>query len=167
MQKNGCWKQDQNQEIGAYGAFTVRAVNLWILMAEIHTSISLSAAGRFLGFFVSATLMKLWNVCDLWRVTRQGHQSWTSMCHELKQLELSWPFVFVFESGRFEATFWHDEEGTHRVQVEHWGLQLSKFNGCDAHCPDITLLVVSSLTFHCCYFRCHPDTKTEDAHVTL
>ena len=36
-----------------------------------------------------------------------------------KVMEVCRPFSFLFENGRFETTFGHEEKGSHRVQIEH------------------------------------------------
>ena len=58
------------------------------------------------------------------------------------------PLVLVLERGRLEARLGHEEERPHRVKVEHGRLQLGKFDGCDAHRPDVALLVIAALPLH-------------------
>ena len=56
---------------------------------------------------------------------------------------------------------WYDsiqgQRSLHWVQVKHGRLQLCQLDGRDAHSPDVTQLVISSLLLHSCHLRGHPE----------
>lgn len=44
-----------------------------------------------------------------------------------ERMECGRPFVFFLERWRFEAAFGHEEEGSHRMEVEHGRLKFGEF----------------------------------------
>lgn len=80
-----------------------------------------------------------------------------------ERMECRRPLVLLFERGRLVATLRHEEERTHRMQIEHGWLQLGQLYGRDAARPDITELIVATLALHRSHFRCHPIRCSDEA----
>lgn len=54
----------------------------------------------------------------------------------------------------------------HWVKVKHRRLQFGKLNGSDSNGPDVTLLIISALSFNGSHFRSHPKTTTMHKEYT-
>lgn len=86
------------------------------------------------------------------KLVRGGTFLWVLGERDLDEVvERRAPLVPVLERGRFEARLGHEEEGAHRVKVEHGRLELGQLDGRDAAGPNVAELVVASLPLH----RCH------------
>lgn len=67
--------------------------------------------------------------------------------------------VFSVLVNDFDASFW-----PHGVKVKHRWLKLCQLYASDAHCPDITQMVISTLLFHCSHLRGHPNKIKKHFH---
>lgn len=58
------------------------------------------------------------------------------------------PFIFIFEGRWFEATFRHQKQGPHGVQIEHRGLHFCQLYGSDSNCPNVTEMIITTFTLN-------------------